>query len=232
VPPVPGKRLFPVGRLDEDSEGIVLLTNDGDLTQKLTHPSFGVGKTYDVRVKGHLTVDDAKKFEAGVWLSEGRTARSRIQVRRSGPKITHVAVTLTEGKNRELRRAFAKLGFPVMSIKRIQIGPIVSRGLKIGQFRPLDAEEVQALKELAETGAEGRVRPLRRRSTADKSKRRSGKPDPAKTPGKQKKKGRPGMSGKRGPTAAGGKPRATNKPGGPRKPGSGGRGNTGRGGKR
>ncbi len=198
VPPFQGKRLFPVGRLDEDSEGLVLLTNDGDLTQRLTHPSFGVGKTYDVRVKGKLTTEDAKKFEAGVWLSEGRTARSRIQVRRSGPKITHVAVTLTEGKNRELRRAFAKLGFPVMSIKRIQIGPIVSRGLKPGQFRPLDSDEVTALKELAETGAEGRVRPVRKRSSSEKRPRRSGKPDPAKVH-TTKKKWQRNAGGRRNP---------------------------------
>ena len=215
VPPFPGKRLFPVGRLDEDSDGIVILTNDGELTQRLTHPSFGVPKTYDVRVKGRLLPEDAEKFEKGVWLSEGRTARSRVQIRRAGPKVTHVAVTLTEGKNREIRRAFAKLGYPVLSLRRIQIGPIVSRGLKPGQFRPLDRDEVQALKDIPEKGADGRMRPLRKRAATPGGKRRSGKPDPAAakssgrrgsrskgpgTPGrgsKGKGSGRPGRGGSR-----------------------------------
>jgi 23S rRNA pseudouridine2605 synthase len=209
VPPFPGKRLFPVGRLDEDSDGIVILTNDGELTQRLTHPSFGVPKTYDVRVKGRLTPEEAEKFQGGVWLSEGRTARSRVQIRRAGPRVTHVAVTLTEGRNREIRRAFAKIGFPVLSLRRIQIGPVVSRGLKPGQFRPLDPEEVTALQELAERGSEGRVRPMRRRTQAPgtKPRRRSGKPDPAKAAKKKSRRHssdpRKGSAGKTGPGRGG-----------------------------
>ncbi len=182
VPPFRGKRLFPVGRLDEDSEGLVLLTNDGELTQQLTHPRFGVGKVYDVRLKGRLLPTDAKKFEAGIWLSEGKTGRNRVHIRKAGPKISHAAVTLTEGKNREIRRAFAKLGFPVLSVRRIQIGSIVSRGLKPGQFRPLDAEEVAALKESAVRG--GTDKPLRRRARPTgptPRRRRPGKPDPARS---------------------------------------------------
>ena len=200
VPPFPGKRLFPVGRLDEDSDGIVILTNDGELTQRLTHPSFGIPKTYDVRVKGFVTPEIVEKFEGGIWLSEGRTARSRVQIRRAGPRVTHVAVTLTEGRNREIRRAFAKLEHPVLSLRRIQIGPIVSRGLKPGQFRPLDPEEVAALQELTEKGAEGRVRPMRRRAEIP-GRRRSGKPDPAKT---AKKSSRRRPSGPK-PSASSGK---------------------------
>ncbi len=197
VPPFPGKRLFPVGRLDEDSDGLVLMTNDGDLTQRLTHPSFGVPKTYDVRLRGRLTVEDAKKVEAGVWLSEGKTAKSRVQILRAGPKISHAAVTLTEGRNREIRRAFAKVGFPVLDLRRVQIGPIVSRGLKPGQFRPLDADELAALLAVAEKGAEGRMRPLRRRATKS-APRRSGKPDPAKAT-KPKRRGRPSGATPGGP---------------------------------
>ena len=158
-PPFLGKRLYPVGRLDEDSEGIVLLTNDGELTEQLTHPRFRVPKIYDVRVKGRMTGESAREFEQGVWLSDGRTGRSRVRLGRRGPKVSHVSVTLTEGRNRELRRAFAKLGHPVLSLRRVQIGPVVPRGLKIGQYRPLDAEELAALREVV-TG--GSSRPVRR----------------------------------------------------------------------
>lgn len=173
VPPFRGKRLYPVGRLDEDSEGLVLLTNDGDLTERLTHPRYGVPKVYDVRVKGKLGGADVKKFESGVWLSEGRTGRSRVWIRRRGVRVSHAAVRLTEGKNREIRRAFAKLGFPVLSIRRIEIGPLRSRGLKIGQYRPLDEDEVAELRKLvAET--EAGPGPRRRRKPARTGKRRAG----------------------------------------------------------
>ena len=91
----------------------LVLTNEGELTERLTHPRYGVPKVYDVRVKGRLTPPDAKKFEAGVWLSEGKTGRSRVRIRRAGPRVSHAVVTLTEGRNREIRRAFAKLDFPV-----------------------------------------------------------------------------------------------------------------------
>jgi len=160
-PPFQGKRLYPVGRLDEDSEGIVLLTNDGELTEQLTHPRFRVPKIYDVRVKGRMTGESAREFEQGIWLSDGRTGRSRVRLGRRGPKVSHVNVTLTEGRNRELRRAFAKLGHPVLSLRRVQIGPVVPRGLKIGQYRPLDAEEIAALREVV---AGGSSRPVRRNS--------------------------------------------------------------------
>jgi pseudouridine synthase len=181
VPPFPGRRLYPVGRLDEDSEGLVLMTNDGELTARLTHPRYAVPKVYDVRVKGRLTEEDAKRYEAGVWLSEGKTGASRVRIRKAGFENTHVAVTLREGMNREIRRAFEKLGFPVLSVKRIRIGPVVSRGLKLGQFRPLDAEELAALRAVTEGRSD--VLPPRRRRTGDahvKRKRRPGKPDPAK----------------------------------------------------
>lgn len=161
-PPFQGRRLYPVGRLDEDSEGIVILTNDGELTARLTHPRYAVPKIYDVRVKGLVTGETARAFEGGVWLSDGRTGRSRVRLGKRGPRISHVEVTLTEGRNREIRRVFAKLGFPVLSLRRIQIGPVVPRGLKIGQYRPLDAEEVAALREVAE----GRPTPIPRKRRA------------------------------------------------------------------
>ncbi len=207
VPPLPGKRLFPVGRLDENSTGLVLLTNDGEMTERLTHPRYRVPKVYDVRVRGRLTPADAKKFEAGVWLSDGKTGRSRVQIRRSGPKVTHIAVTLNEGRNREIRRALAKLGFPALSLRRMQIGPIVARGLKVGQYRPLDAGEVAALRRTAEEG--GDVRPLRRRTNSGSSRQR-GKPDPARrgrSPAKRSSsRGRGRTTSRKGPAAGRARP--------------------------
>ena len=226
VPPFDGRRLYPVGRLDEDSEGLVLMTNDGDLTDRLTHPRYGVSKTYDVRVKGRLSEEDARKFEAGVWLSEGRTGRSRVRIRRAGLEVSHIAVTLYEGKNREIRRAFIKLGFPVLSVRRIQIGPVEARGLRVGQYRPLAEEELAALRDAAAgrtpAGNETAPRPRRhRRGAGDQGpprpRRRSGKPDPAKLQrdegrgtgprgrgGKGNRDGRGGQGGRRGRGGQGG----------------------------
>ena len=185
VPPRPGKRLFPVGRLDEDSQGLVLLTNDGDLTERLTHPRYGVQKVYDVRVRGRLLPADARRFEEGVWLSDGRTGRSRVRIRRTGPKVSHVEVTLTEGKNREIRRTFARLGFPVLSLRRIRIGPVVSRGLKPGQARPLDAGEVAALRRAAAGDRDVKIVRARKRAGGRRpGGRRGGKPDPARQAGR------------------------------------------------
>jgi 23S rRNA pseudouridine2605 synthase len=202
VPPRAGRRLYPVGRLDEDSEGLVLMTNDGELTARLTHPRYAVPKTYDVRVKGRLTPEHAREFEAGVWLSEGKTGRSRVAILKPGFEVTHVAVTLHEGRNREIRRAFEKLGFPVLSVKRIQIGPIVSRGLRPGSYRPLDAEEIAELRAVAEGRAV--ATPARRRrpggeDAPPRRKRRPGKPDPAKLPRRDTRGDRGGRSGRQRP---------------------------------
>jgi len=202
VPPHHGRRLYPVGRLDEDSEGLVLMTNDGELTARLTHPRYGVPKFYDVRVKGRLTPDKAREYEAGVWLSEGKTGRSRVTIRKPGFQVTHVAVELREGRNREIRRAFEKLGFPVLSVKRIQIGPIVARGLKPGEYRPLDAQEIADLREVA--AGKGDVAPRRRgraptEGAAPRPRRRPGKPDPRTTwkPREEWRRGPP-RGGRRG----------------------------------
>ena len=178
VPPYPGKRLYPVGRLDEDSVGLVLLTDDGELTDQLTHPRYGVPKTYDVRVKGKLTPDDARRFESGVWLSDGRTGASRVRIRKAGPKVSHVHVTLTEGRNREIRRVFAKLGFSVLSLRRVRIGPVEGRGLKVGQYRPLHGEEVAALRDCV-SDPDRRFGQRTPRAKTTGTQRRGGKPDPA-----------------------------------------------------
>jgi len=225
VPPFQGRRLYPVGRLDEDSEGLVLMTNDGELTARMTHPRYAVPKVYDVRVKGKLTPDKAREYEAGVWLSEGKTGNSRVAIRKAGFQVTHVAVTLHEGMNREIRRAFEKLGFPVLSVKRIQVGPLLARGLTPGRYRPLAPEEIAALHEVTAGNADA-TPPRRTRAGGDdvtpRRKRRPGKPDPAKT---WKPRGRPDQKGQpRGGRRGRGQDSGGRGAGGGRQGGRGGRG--------
>ncbi len=143
------RRLWPVGRLDEESEGLILLSDDGELTNLVTHPSYGIPKTYDLRLRGMLTAEEARKVESGVWLSEGRTGPTRIRIKHRGHRISRIEVTLTEGRNRELRRIFAKLGHPVLALRRIRIGDLTLKGLKPGYWRRLSGKEIAALKVMA-----------------------------------------------------------------------------------
>lgn len=153
LPDVRG-RLFTVGRLDLDSEGLILLTNDGAFAQEMTHPSYGIAKLYAVTVRGR--VEDAKlgKARTGVWLAEGPTAGMDIKVERVGRDRTQLKVTLREGKNREIRRVFAKLGYPVIELKRVRIGDLTLHGLREGAYRFLQLDEVARLRELAREEAE------------------------------------------------------------------------------
>jgi 23S rRNA pseudouridine2605 synthase len=148
LPQVKG-RLFTVGRLDMDSEGLILLTNDGAFAQEMTHPRYGMPKVYSVMVRGR--VEDAKlsKARSGVWLAEGPTAGMGVKIEKLGKDRTYLKVTLREGKNREIRRVFAKLGYPVITLKRIRIGDLTLHGLKEGTYRFLQLDEVARLREIA-----------------------------------------------------------------------------------
>lgn len=148
LPTVKG-RLFTVGRLDLDSEGLILLTNDGDFALEMTHPRFGVPKVYAVLVRGRMEQRDVDKARGGVWLAEGPTAGMQVRVERVGKDRTYLKVTLREGRNREIRRVFAKLGHPVLELKRIRIGELNLHGLAAGDFRFLQRHEVDALRVLA-----------------------------------------------------------------------------------
>ena len=148
LPPT-SRRMYPAGRLDEDSEGLIIITDDGSLTNLITHPRFGIPKTYDLRIRGRLEGAEVKRVESGVWLAEGRTGPARIRIRKRGRHVSHVEVTLTEGRNRELRRIFARIGHPVLSLRRIRVGPLSIRGLRIGQYRRLKAKEFYDLKGMA-----------------------------------------------------------------------------------
>lgn len=152
---IPGtpKRVYPVGRLDADSVGLVLLTNDGELAQRLTHPSFEIPKTYEVRVKGAVGRDTLDRLKKGVWLSDGRARVEGADVRNRRKTVTDLVVTLHEGKNREIRRVFARTGHAVLWLKRTSIGTLKLGTLREGQHRKLTADEVAALKHLAEQAA-------------------------------------------------------------------------------
>ena len=142
-------RLFPIGRLDYDSEGLLLLTNDGDLAARLTHPSHEVDKTYLARITAHLTPEELRQLRAGVVLDDGfRTSPARVRVIREETFASAVLVTIHEGHNRQVRRMMETVGHKVLLLRRVKFGPIDLRGVERGCWRDLTADEVSALKEL------------------------------------------------------------------------------------
>ncbi|MEM1166684.1 MAG: pseudouridine synthase [Planctomycetota bacterium] len=149
-----GERLFPVGRLDYDSMGLLLMTNDGDLTQHLTHPRYGVEKTYRVIVRGRLDEESVRKLGRGVYLSDrregrtlggSRTAGVHIEIVRREPERMHLDITLHEGRNRQVRRMLADVGCAVKKLTRIRLGPLELRELRLGEWRDLTPHERRLL---------------------------------------------------------------------------------------
>jgi 23S rRNA pseudouridine2605 synthase len=140
------ERVFTVGRLDEDSEGLLLLTNDGDLAFRLMHPRFGVYKTYLVQVAGKPSRDDYQKLLRGIWLSDGHVKAKRVKRLKAQGESTWLEIVLAEGKNREVRRMLAQLGHKVMRLKRTAIGPITLDRLPKGKSRKLKPDEVERLR--------------------------------------------------------------------------------------
>ncbi len=149
------RRLYCVGRLDADSTGIIVLTDDGDLTEYLTHPRYGVPKTYMVEVEGRLGEEQMEKLKAGVYLDGKPTGRARVKVLRAGRERSVLEIQLTEGRNREIRRILRKLGNKVRRLKRVAIGPITDRGLKIGHCRILRRDEVEKLRRCGQPSKPG-----------------------------------------------------------------------------
>ena len=134
-------RVFPVGRLDMDTEGLLLLTNDGDLAHRLTHPSFGVEKEYVAHVDGEPTRGELRLLREGVELDDGLTAPAKAAL--LGPGV--LRLTIHEGRNRQVRRMCEAIGHPVKRLIRTRIGPLADRKLKSGQWRPLTPDELRAL---------------------------------------------------------------------------------------
>jgi 23S rRNA pseudouridine2605 synthase len=143
------ERLFPVGRLDRDTTGLILMTNDGELSFRLTHPKFGVKKKYHVRVKGVVPEEEIKRLEAGVMLEEGKTAPCKIDIEKFNPRETWLRVVLHEGKKRQIRRLFEGIGHRVIDLERTDYGPLSLGLMKPGEKRELRVEEVRRLKEAA-----------------------------------------------------------------------------------
>ena len=144
------QRVYTVGRLDEDSEGLLLLTNDGDLANRLTHPRFGVEKSYQVQVAGHPDRANLEQLLKGVWLSEGHVRARRVRRLKSQGESTWLEIVLNEGKNREIRRMLARLGHKVMVLRRTAIGPVRLDKLRRGKARRLKVEELERLRHASE----------------------------------------------------------------------------------
>jgi 23S rRNA pseudouridine2605 synthase len=147
--PPDGPRVFPVGRLDRDTEGLLILTNDGELANRLMHPRFGVEKEYLAEVQGAPTAKHLARLRAGVELEDGPAlaASARI-VARSGDRGA-VRLVMTEGRKREVRRLLAEVGLPVVRLIRLRVGPVHLGGLAAGTFRELSHDEVVALAKAA-----------------------------------------------------------------------------------
>lgn len=145
---VPGEpRVFPVGRLDLETEGMLVLTNDGDLAHRLTHPSFGVDKTYLAEVDGVPDRVALRRLREGVALDDGPTAPARVRVVQARDTTSAIEVVLHEGRNRQVRRMCDAVGHPVRRLVRTRIGPLGDPGLAPGAWRPLQMAEVRALYE-------------------------------------------------------------------------------------
>ncbi len=143
------ERVFSVGRLDQHSEGLILLTNDGTLAQRLAHPRYGVQKTYFVTVAGEITATDLAKLKKGVYLAEGIARIDGARIRSKKKTSTDLEIVLSEGKNREIRRLLAREGHKVLVLRRIAIGPLRLGDLPVGAARPLTKKEIAALYEAA-----------------------------------------------------------------------------------
>lgn len=141
-----GARLYPVGRLDADVEGVLLLTNDGALTHRLLHPRYGVPRVYEADVAGAVTRADLARWRRGAALADGHAAPAAVDLRRSGPTRSRLRLTFTEGRKHEVKRYCEAMGHPVLSLRRIAFGPVRLGALAPGAVRPLTREELGALR--------------------------------------------------------------------------------------
>lgn len=142
------QQLHYVGRLDQDTEGLLLMTNDGDLTYALTHPSHEVDKVYLMTVKGSVSAQAVKELEEGVELEDGLTAPAQVEIIKRTSNYTTMKMVIHEGRNRQVRRMMDKVGHPVLRLKRIKEGPLSLDNLKVGKYRHLTEEELKILKRI------------------------------------------------------------------------------------
>jgi 23S rRNA pseudouridine2605 synthase len=140
------ERIFCVGRLDADTTGLIILTNDSELTNRLTHPRYEIAKTYTARIKGQIAGEQIEKLKKGIWLAEGKTGRASVKILKRRHNESSIEITIRQGLNRQIRRMLAKVGLPVKSLTRTRLGRLNIRGLGIGKFRTLTKAEVAYLK--------------------------------------------------------------------------------------
>jgi 23S rRNA pseudouridine2605 synthase len=154
------ERLFPVGRLDLNTSGILILTNDGDLAYRLTHPRFKIEKTYRVVIAGTITEETVGRISAGIDLNGQATRPCAITVDARGDQTTTLTVVLGEGRKRQIRRMFARFGHKVIELERTAIGDLKFADLAPGSMRPLSGREEDRLRELAGLAREGKEKPV------------------------------------------------------------------------
>ncbi len=147
----PKVRLYPVGRLDKDTTGLLILTNDGQLTYHLTHPKFEVEKVYEVEIKGTIQKDEIECLEDGIVLEDKKTYPCKIKILSLEKSKTRLKLTLTEGRKRQIKKMFSKIKHPVISIHRTKLGPLELKDLRPGQYRLLTNKEIKQLKEIGNT---------------------------------------------------------------------------------
>lgn len=143
-----GIAIKPVGRLDQDTEGLLICTNDGELAARLAHPRYNVDKVYQVTVLGLLEDEDIHKLETGIFIEGKRTAPAKVSLSHRSPEATSFRMTIHEGRNRQIRRMCEAVGHPVKVLRRIKIGPVTGRGMRTGEARMLTQEEISKLKQL------------------------------------------------------------------------------------
>ncbi len=143
------ERVFPVGRLDYDSEGLLILTNDGAFSQRLQHPRYGVPKRYRVKVEGSFPKKDIQLLEQGIDLPDGRFAPTEVCLEKTNPKSSWLQLTITDGRNRVIRRAFESLGHPVCRLIRVAVAEITIESVRAGAWRRLIPKEVERLSTVA-----------------------------------------------------------------------------------
>ncbi|WP_278925578.1 pseudouridine synthase [Staphylococcus auricularis] len=147
-------RIYPVGRLDYDTSGLLLLTNDGEFTNLMTHPRYKIKKKYVAKLKGYLMREEVKALEQGIELEDGFTQPAQVKIKNQDKEknTTLVEITISEGRNRQVRRMFEYFGHHVNKLKRTEFGPLDLSGLNAGQGRNLTPHEVKVLRHLAENG--------------------------------------------------------------------------------
>jgi 23S rRNA pseudouridine2605 synthase len=151
------ERVFPVGRLDYDSEGLLFLTNDGEFAQRLQHPRYRIAKTYRVKIQGHLTKEEMHMLEKGIFLPDGKFTPLQVSVEKINPKSAWLRLTLHDGRNRVIRRAFEAMGHFVSRLIRVSYGNVALDSLAEGDWRNLHPKEVEQLMVRPQARGNGKI---------------------------------------------------------------------------